>query len=124
MASAAIAVTAAADAAPCGGSGASLETLLASFLPNWKSLVEPAIMPLTTDFLPSPQELRANFAETVYSLVLPQPTADELALFALSGGDEAGAAADAGAARAPSAEPTATHPSPDDARHENLAPRA
>lgn len=48
-----------------------LESVLQSFVPNWKSLCEPAVMPLTTDFLPSQSELQTHFAETVYSVVLP-----------------------------------------------------
>jgi hypothetical protein len=48
-----------------------LERTLSTFVPNWKSLGEPAIMPLTTDFLPSETELRNQFAESVYSIALP-----------------------------------------------------
>lgn len=48
-----------------------LVNILQSFVPNWKSLIQPAIMPLTTDFLPTEQELQTQYAETVYSVVLP-----------------------------------------------------
>lgn len=39
--------------------------------PNWKSLVTPAILPLTTDYFPSPKELRDSYAESFYTLTLP-----------------------------------------------------
>lgn len=42
--------------------------------PNWKSLCQPAILPMTIDFHPSPQELedQAKFSVKQYSVTLPQ----------------------------------------------------
>ena len=51
---------------------ASMESLIHALVPNWKSLCEPAVMPLTTVYAPQPDELAASFAEDVYSLVLPR----------------------------------------------------
>uniref|UniRef100_M4BYI6 DEP domain-containing protein n=1 Tax=Hyaloperonospora arabidopsidis (strain Emoy2) TaxID=559515 RepID=M4BYI6_HYAAE len=39
--------------------------------PNWTSLTSPAILPLTTDHFPSPQELRQGYSEAFYTLTLP-----------------------------------------------------
>lgn len=39
--------------------------------PNWKSLCQPAILPLTTDYLPSPEQLRKDYTEALYALTLP-----------------------------------------------------
>lgn len=39
--------------------------------PNWKSLVTPAILPLTTDYFPSPKDLRDSYTESFYTLTLP-----------------------------------------------------
>lgn len=39
--------------------------------PNWMSLVTPAILPLTTDYFPSPKELRDSYTESFYTLTLP-----------------------------------------------------
>ena len=38
---------------------------------NWKSLTEPAILPLTTDYFPSPAELTSDFVTGSYSVTLP-----------------------------------------------------
>jgi hypothetical protein len=54
------------------GEFSSLASMLESFQPNWKSLCEPAILPLTTDFIPTAQELQAHYSETVYSVTLPR----------------------------------------------------
>ncbi|KAL3656528.1 hypothetical protein V7S43_018608 [Phytophthora oleae] len=39
--------------------------------PNWVSLTSPAILPLTTDHFPSPQELRQGYTEAFYTLTIP-----------------------------------------------------
>ncbi|GMF29501.1 unnamed protein product [Phytophthora lilii] len=39
--------------------------------PNWTSLTSPAILPLTTDHFPSPQELRQGYTEAFYTLTIP-----------------------------------------------------
>lgn len=39
--------------------------------PNWKSLTTPAILPLTSDYFPSPNELRSSYSESFYTLTLP-----------------------------------------------------
>ncbi|KAK1929943.1 DEP domain-containing protein [Phytophthora citrophthora] len=39
--------------------------------PNWMSLSSPAILPLTTDHFPSPQELRLGYTEAFYTLTIP-----------------------------------------------------
>ncbi|DAZ98946.1 TPA: LOW QUALITY PROTEIN: hypothetical protein N0F65_001385 [Lagenidium giganteum] len=39
--------------------------------PNWKSLTSPAILPLTTDFYPSPKDLHTSYTESFYTLTLP-----------------------------------------------------
>ena len=65
---------------PAASEETSLEELLQGFLPNWKSLLEPAIMPLTTDFLPSPAQLEAQFAVEAYSIILPSKPPPALAL--------------------------------------------
>ncbi|KAG1691324.1 hypothetical protein DVH05_026988 [Phytophthora capsici] len=39
--------------------------------PNWMSLTSPAILPLTTDHFPSPQELRQGYTEAFYTLTIP-----------------------------------------------------
>ncbi|KAH7479887.1 DEP domain-containing protein [Phytophthora ramorum] len=39
--------------------------------PNWTSLTSPAILPLTTDHFPSPQELRQRYTEAFYTLTIP-----------------------------------------------------
>jgi hypothetical protein len=39
--------------------------------PNWKSLTSPAILPLTTDYQPSPKELYTSYHESFYTLTLP-----------------------------------------------------
>ncbi|OQS06533.1 hypothetical protein THRCLA_01423 [Thraustotheca clavata] len=38
--------------------------------PNWKSLVNPAVLPLTTDYYPQPNELLASYSESFYTLML------------------------------------------------------
>ncbi|KYR02324.1 DEP domain containing protein [Tieghemostelium lacteum] len=38
------------------------------FLPNWKSLCEPASLPITTDYFPNEKELKAKYFEYVHSL--------------------------------------------------------
>ncbi|EWM23480.1 dep domain containing protein [Nannochloropsis gaditana] len=40
--------------------------------PNWKSLCQPAILPLTTDYLPTPEQLRKDYTESFYTLMLPE----------------------------------------------------
>ncbi|RHY00816.1 hypothetical protein DYB36_005826 [Aphanomyces astaci] len=40
--------------------------------PNWKSLVNPAVLPLTTDFYP--KDLHVNYTESFYSLMLLETT--------------------------------------------------
>lgn len=40
--------------------------------PNWKSLCQPAILPLTTDYLPTPEQLRRDYTEGFYTLMLPE----------------------------------------------------
>jgi hypothetical protein len=39
--------------------------------PIWKSLCQPAILPLTTDYLPSREVLEKNYTESFYTLTLP-----------------------------------------------------
>ncbi|CAH0485256.1 unnamed protein product [Peronospora farinosa] len=39
--------------------------------PNWTSLTSPAILPLTTDHIPSPHELRQSYSEAFYTLTIP-----------------------------------------------------
>ncbi|CCI44125.1 unnamed protein product [Albugo candida] len=39
---------------------------------QWKSLVFPALLPLTTDYFPSPKELKAHYTESFYSITLPE----------------------------------------------------
>ncbi|CAI5708263.1 unnamed protein product [Peronospora destructor] len=39
--------------------------------PNWTSLTSPAILPLTTDHIPSPHELRQGYTEAFYTLTIP-----------------------------------------------------
>ncbi|KAJ8566172.1 hypothetical protein ON010_g6953 [Phytophthora cinnamomi] len=39
--------------------------------PNWTSLTSPAILPLTTDHFPSPQELRQGYTEAFYTVTIP-----------------------------------------------------
>lgn len=51
--------------------------------PNWLSLTSPAILPLTTDHFPSPQELRQGYTEAFYTLTIPttatqSPTIDSI----------------------------------------------
>jgi len=36
--------------------------------PSWRSLCEPAILPLTTDFVPSATDIRNNFSNSLYTL--------------------------------------------------------
>ncbi|OQR82637.1 hypothetical protein ACHHYP_15711 [Achlya hypogyna] len=38
--------------------------------PNWKSLVNPAVLPLTTDYYPAPNELHTCYTESFYTLML------------------------------------------------------
>ncbi|KDO23315.1 hypothetical protein SPRG_11629 [Saprolegnia parasitica CBS 223.65] len=38
--------------------------------PNWKSLVNPAVLPLTTDYYPAPNELHTSYTESFYTLML------------------------------------------------------
>lgn len=44
--------------------------------PNWKSLTSPAILPLTTDYFPSPKDLHSCYNESFYTLTLPAITAE------------------------------------------------
>lgn len=44
--------------------------------PNWKSLTSPAILPLTTDYFPSPKDLHTCYNESFYTLTLPSITAE------------------------------------------------
>lgn len=39
--------------------------------PNWKSLCQPATLPLTTDYLPSPEQIRWAYTESFYTLTIP-----------------------------------------------------
>jgi hypothetical protein len=39
--------------------------------PNWKSLCQPAILPLTTDYLPSSDMLTRDYTEGIYTITLP-----------------------------------------------------
>lgn len=54
------------------------EGVLGAFRPNWRTLSEPALLPLTTDYIP--RIFDAEFHHTVYQLLLsvPQPTVDPL----------------------------------------------
>ncbi|GLE01677.1 hypothetical protein PINS_up010511 [Pythium insidiosum] len=38
---------------------------------KWKSLIFPALLPLTTDYIPGPKELKAHYTESFYSFTLP-----------------------------------------------------
>ena len=40
--------------------------------PNWKSLCQPAVLPLTTDYWRAQAELRLNYSEYNHTLVLVQ----------------------------------------------------
>eukprot|EP01133_Synstelium_polycarpum_P009167 gene9167-10758_t len=40
------------------------------FLPNWKSLCEPASLPITTDYFPSNKDLLTKYSEYVHTLTL------------------------------------------------------
>ncbi|GAM22764.1 hypothetical protein SAMD00019534_059390 [Acytostelium subglobosum LB1] len=40
------------------------------FLPNWKSLCEPASLPITTDYFPTPKDLLTKYIEYVHTLTL------------------------------------------------------
>jgi hypothetical protein len=40
--------------------------------PNWKSLCQPATLPLTTDYLPSPEQIRNDYTESFYTLTIPE----------------------------------------------------
>lgn len=42
--------------------------------PNWLSLTCPAVLPLTTDFYPNPNDLRAMYTESFYTLTLSLPS--------------------------------------------------
>eukprot|EP01116_Phalansterium_solitarium_P019294 TRINITY_DN5330_c3_g2_i1.p1 TRINITY_DN5330_c3_g2~~TRINITY_DN5330_c3_g2_i1.p1 ORF type:complete len:1057 (-),score=354.64 TRINITY_DN5330_c3_g2_i1:144-3314(-) len=44
----------------------------APYVPNWRSLCEPASLPLTTDYFPTESELKNLYTEGVYSLSLTQ----------------------------------------------------
>ncbi|TMW60343.1 hypothetical protein Poli38472_000385 [Pythium oligandrum] len=39
---------------------------------KWKSLIFPALLPLTTDFIPGPTELQAHYTESFYSVTIPE----------------------------------------------------
>lgn len=39
---------------------------------NWRSLCFPAILPLASDFMPTPKELQAHYTESFYSVMLPE----------------------------------------------------
>ncbi|KAK1936539.1 DEP domain-containing protein [Phytophthora citrophthora] len=39
---------------------------------KWKSLCFPALLPLASDFLPAPKELKAHYTESFYSVMLPE----------------------------------------------------
>eukprot|EP01133_Synstelium_polycarpum_P004113 gene4113-4803_t len=41
-----------------------------AFLPNWKSLSEPASLPITTDYFPSSKDLLSKYSEYVHTLTL------------------------------------------------------
>jgi Vacuolar membrane-associated protein Iml1, N-terminal domain/IML1 N-terminal double psi beta barrel domain len=47
---------------------ATIDTLDHPDLPNWKSLVTPAILPLTTDYFPSTKELNSTYLDYVWTL--------------------------------------------------------
>lgn len=40
---------------------------------SWQSLCQPAVLPLTTDFLTSVEQLRKSYTVSFYSLTLPEP---------------------------------------------------
>ncbi|OQS02089.1 vacuolar membrane-associated protein [Thraustotheca clavata] len=42
-----------------------------SFTLDWKSLCVPALLPLTSDFMPKPQELKHHYTEAPYAITLP-----------------------------------------------------
>ncbi|CAK9103067.1 GATOR complex protein DEPDC5 (DEP domain-containing protein 5), partial [Durusdinium trenchii] len=43
-----------------------------SFRLNWKSLQSPGILPLTTDYMPEPHELKANYTSNFYTVSLDE----------------------------------------------------
>ena len=47
-----------------------------SFRLNWKSIISPGVLPLTTDYYPEPSDLDANYRENFYSLTLPESPRD------------------------------------------------
>lgn len=51
--------------------GESLDALLKTYTPYWVSLTEPAVLPLTTDFHPTPDILATQFTDSVYTVALP-----------------------------------------------------
>jgi hypothetical protein len=51
---------------------ATLDHLHNPLRPNWKSLCQPAVLPLTTDYWPSPLELRKDYSEYNHTLALVQ----------------------------------------------------
>lgn len=91
-----------------------LDSILQSFVPNWKSLCEPAVLPLTTDYFPTPTELASGFAQTQYSVLLPRRLPKDLMPFniessgALPGSEDSSPAGDAADEASTSASGTAT----------------
>ncbi|KAG7394765.1 GATOR complex protein depdc5 [Phytophthora boehmeriae] len=45
---------------------------LAQNVLKWRSLCFPALLPLTSDFMPAPKELQAHYTESFYSVMLPE----------------------------------------------------
>lgn len=43
---------------------------------NWKSLIIPACLPLTTDYLPDPKSLENDYLDSEYSLIPEYQSAD------------------------------------------------
>lgn len=39
---------------------------------KWRSLCFPALLPLTSDYIPGPKELKAHYTESFYSVMLPE----------------------------------------------------